>query len=114
VRAEAPVLLVERILEPTLCRALMDHWRRGEKPADGVASALGANRADADVKRRQDVPLDDVQLYMQLRDCLVRHVMPAILQAFQTRIVQIEAPRIGCYDASSGGWFRPSGRHDVP
>lgn len=84
----------------------MDHWRRSDTLADGVASALTANLAIADVKRRQDVPLDDVQLYMQLQDRLVRRVMPAILQAFQTRIVQIEAPRIGCYDASPGGWFR--------
>ena len=43
---------------------------------------------------------------MPLRDCLVRRVMPAILQVFQTRIVQIEMPRVGCYDAGSGGWFR--------
>ena len=32
--------------------------------------------------------------------------MPAILRAFQTRIVQIELPRVGCYDAETGGWFR--------
>jgi predicted 2-oxoglutarate/Fe(II)-dependent dioxygenase YbiX len=29
-----------------------------------------------------------------------------IHQAFQTPIAVIEAPRIGCYDASSGGRFR--------
>lgn len=103
VRAQALVLLLERVVEPTLCRALMDHWRRGEKLADGVASTLSANLADRDVKRRQDVPLDDAMLYMQLQSCLLRRVMPAVLQAFQSRIVQIEAPRIGCYDASSGG-----------
>ena len=63
-------------------------------------------KKDADVKRRRDVALDDVRLYGPLRDCLVRRVMPAILQAFQSRIVRIEAPRIGCYDAATGGWFR--------
>lgn len=65
-----------------------------DKLADGVASALSANLADADVKRRQDVPLDDVKLYMELQGCLMRRVMPAVLQAFQTCIVQIEAPRL--------------------
>ena len=39
VRAQAPVLLLEGVLEPTLCRALMDHWRRSDKLADGVVSA---------------------------------------------------------------------------
>ena len=106
VRAQALVLLLERVVEPTLCRALMDHWRRGGKLADGVASTLSANLADGDVKRRQDVPLDDARLFVQLRDRLVCRVVPAIFQAFQTRIVQIEAPRIGCYDAGPGGWFR--------
>jgi predicted 2-oxoglutarate/Fe(II)-dependent dioxygenase YbiX len=106
VQAQAPVLLLERLVEPTLCQALMEHWWRGDKLAGGVASVAGASVADTEVKRRQDVPLDDVRLYGQLRDCLVRRLMPAILQAFQTRIVQIEAPRIGCYDAGSGGWFR--------
>jgi predicted 2-oxoglutarate/Fe(II)-dependent dioxygenase YbiX len=106
VRAQAPVLLLERVLEPTFCQVLMDHWRRGDKLAHGVASSSGANLADADAKRRQDVPLDDAQLYSRLHDCLARRVIPAVLQAFQTRIVQIELPRVGCYDASSGGWFR--------
>ena len=106
VQAQAPVLLLERLVEPGLCQALIDHWRLGEKRADGVASAAGASVADADVKRRRDVALDDVRLYGPLRDCLVRRVMPAILQAFQSRIVRIEAPRIGCYDAATGGWFR--------
>lgn len=48
----------------------------------------------------------DAGLFVEVRDCLVRRVGPAILQAFQTQIAVIEAPRIGCYDASSGGWFR--------
>lgn len=106
VRAQAPVLLLDRLLEPALCQALIDHWRRGDKLADGVASASGASVADTEMKRRQDVPLDDARLFVQLRDRLVCRVVPAIFQAFQTRIAQIEAPRIGCYDAGPGGWFR--------
>jgi predicted 2-oxoglutarate/Fe(II)-dependent dioxygenase YbiX len=106
VRAQAPVLLVPRVAEPSLCDALIEHWRRGAKLADNVASSAGASKADAEMKRRQDVPVDDAHLFMALRDSLVRRVMPAILQAFQTRIVQIELPRVGCYEAHLGGWFR--------
>ncbi len=106
VRAQAPVLLLDQLLEPALCQALIDHWRRSDKLVGGVASASGASVADTEMKRRQDVPLDDARLFAQLRDRLVCRVVPAILQAFQTRIVQIEAPRIGCYDAGRGGWFR--------
>jgi len=112
VRAQAPVLLLERLVEPTLCQAPIDHWRRGNKLVDGVASVAGASIADTEVKRRRTFRWTMcVRLYVQLRDCLVdclvRRVMPAILQAFQTRIVQIEAPRIGCYDAGSGGPVPP-------
>lgn len=103
---QAPVLMLDRVLEPTLCSALVDHWQQGNKLVDGVASVVAANRADADIKRRADVPLDDKQLFVLVRDSLVRRLMPAILQAFHSRIVQIEMPRIGCYDVSSGGWFR--------
>lgn len=106
VRMQAPVLLLDQLLEPALCQALIDHWHRGRKSANGVASASGASIADTEMKRRQDVPLDDARLFLQVRDRLVRRLMPAILQAFQTRIVQIEAPRIGSYDAGPGGWFR--------
>jgi predicted 2-oxoglutarate/Fe(II)-dependent dioxygenase YbiX len=106
VQAQAPVLLLDKVVEASLCDKLIEHWRRGDKLTDSVASAAAASSANADTKRRIDVPVDDAELFMPLRDCLVRRVLPAILQAFQTRIVQIEMPRIGCYDASSGGWFR--------
>jgi len=32
--------------------------------------------------------------------------MPMISHSFGAEMVRIEAPWIGCYDASSGGWFR--------
>jgi predicted 2-oxoglutarate/Fe(II)-dependent dioxygenase YbiX len=106
VTAQAPVLLVDHVVEPVLCAGLIDHWHRGGKLADGVASAAGASNADADTKRRRDVPVDDKQLFMALRESLVRRVVPAIFRAFQARIMQVELPRIGCYDSESGGWFR--------
>jgi hypothetical protein len=68
---QAPVLMLDRVLEPALCAALVDHWQQGNKLVDGVASAVGANRADVDIKRRADVPLDDKQLFVLVRDCLV-------------------------------------------
>jgi len=106
VQAQAPVLLIDHAIDAALCATLIEHWGRGDKLADGVASAAGASQADADTKRRRDVPVDDKQLFGALRNALVRRVVPAILRAFQTRIVQVELPRIGCYDSDSGGWFR--------
>ncbi|HEY2870869.1 MAG TPA: 2OG-Fe(II) oxygenase [Reyranella sp.] len=104
--AHAPVLTIDRAIDGELCAALIEHWHKGDKLADGVASAAGASQAGADTKRRRDVPVDDKRLFGALRNGLVRRVVPAILRAFQTRIVQIELPRVGCYDSESGGWFR--------
>jgi predicted 2-oxoglutarate/Fe(II)-dependent dioxygenase YbiX len=105
VQAKAPVLLLERVAEPALCQTLIDYWQRGGKLANEVGST-GGNVVNADVKRRLDVQLEDSKLFVHLRDCLVRRVVPAMMQAFHARIMVIEAPRIGCYDAASGGWFR--------
>jgi len=105
VQAKAPVLLLERVAEPALCQTLIEYWQRGDKLANEVGST-GGNVVNADVKRRFDVQLDDPKLFVHLRDCLVRRVVPAMTQAFHARINVIEAPRIGCYDATSGGWFR--------
>jgi 2OG-Fe(II) oxygenase superfamily len=104
VHAQAPVLLLERVVEPGLCRTLIDYWRRHDKVSNTVGGLQG-NVVNGDVKRRHDVQLDDPRLFVQLRDCLVRRVAPAILQAFHIGIMVIEAPIIGCYDANAGGRF---------
>src|SRR5215216_31125 len=107
VQAKAPVLLLERVVEPQLCRTLIGYWRRHDKVSNTVGGLHG-NVVNGDVKRRHDVQLYDPRLFVQLRDCLVRRVVPAVLRAFNIGIMVIEAPIIGCYDADCGGRF---GRH---
>lgn len=107
VQVKAPVLLLERVIEPILCRTLIEYWQRHDKVSNTVGGQQG-NVVNGDVKRRHDVQLDDPWLFVQLRDCLVRRVVPALLRAFHAGIMVIEAPIIGCYDADSGGRF---GRH---
>jgi predicted 2-oxoglutarate/Fe(II)-dependent dioxygenase YbiX len=105
VQAKAPVLMLDRVIDPTLCRTLIDYWDRNDKVASIVGSDSG-NIVNNEAKRRHDVQVADPRLFAQLRDCLVRRVVPAILQAFHIGILVIEAPMIGCYDADEGGWFR--------
>jgi predicted 2-oxoglutarate/Fe(II)-dependent dioxygenase YbiX len=105
VQAKAPVLLLERVMEPAFCQTLMEYWRRGNQVANRVGASSG-NVVNEDIKRRIDVQVDDPSLFVEVRDCLVRRVVPAILQAFHTRINVSEAPIVGCYDADAGGKFR--------
>lgn len=105
VRAAAPVLLLSCVLEADLCRRLIAYWQACKKVASLVGSDAG-NVVDADAKRRLDVNLDDPTLFIGVRNALVRRVAPAIEQASHVRTSVIETPRIGCYDALTGGWFR--------
>lgn len=104
VQAKAPVLLLERVIDRGLCRTLIDYWRCGDKVSNTVGSLQG-NVVNGEVKRRHDVQLADPDLLVDLRDCVVRRVAPAIRQAFHIGIMVIEAPIIGCYDADDGGRF---------
>ena len=105
VQAKAPVLLLERVAEPAFCTTLMEYWQRSSKLANKVASNSG-NVVNADIKRRQDVQVSDPLLFVQVRDCLMRRVVPVMEQVYHARINVIEAPLIGCYESDSGGWFR--------
>jgi predicted 2-oxoglutarate/Fe(II)-dependent dioxygenase YbiX len=105
IQSQAPVLLLERVADEALCRALIDYWERHDKLTNTI-DAAGGNVASADLKRRQDVQVDDPALFTALRDALVRRISPLIFQAFHTTINVLEAPVVGCYDTESGGWFR--------
>ncbi|MCA0301861.1 MAG: 2OG-Fe(II) oxygenase [Proteobacteria bacterium] len=107
VQAQAPVLMLERVVEPPLRRALLDYWRGRDKLANRVGTA-GGNVVNSDVKRRLDVEVDEPGLLARLREDIGRRVVPAVLRAFQIGVMVIEAPIVGCYDADEGGRF---GRH---
>jgi predicted 2-oxoglutarate/Fe(II)-dependent dioxygenase YbiX len=105
--AQAPVLMVDGVLELALRQRLMAHWRAGSKLTDGVAAgSQAAFVADRAVKRRQDVVVDEIELYGALRERFGRRVLPEIRKAFNVRVTEMEAPRVGCYAATDGGWFR--------
>lgn len=105
VRAQAPVLLLERVADASLCRALIDYWQGRDKLTNTVDAPRG-NVAAADLKRRQDVQVDDAALLDRLRGVLMGRIAPMILRVFHTQVTVFEAPVVGCYDETSGGWFR--------
>lgn len=106
IRAQAPVLVVDRVLEPELCDRLIQYWQDGEKRADGVStgSTHSAN-ANTVYKKRNDVVLLDEDLFNDVKDRLIRRVMPELMRAFHFRTASMEALRIGCYDSKDKGFF---------
>ena len=105
--AAAPVLMIDGVLEPSLCRALVDYWSAEDKTADAVAtSAAGNAYENADFKRRTDVPLADARLFDAVKQRIVRRVLPLVYKAYMCEVANLEAVRIGCYESSNRGEFR--------
>jgi peroxiredoxin/predicted 2-oxoglutarate/Fe(II)-dependent dioxygenase YbiX len=106
----APVLLLPRVLEPGLCRALIDHYRaRGGEDSGFMREIDGktVGLIDHSHKRRQDCLIDDEALRSALRTRIQTRLVPAIEKAFQFRATHVERYIVACYDADSGGYFRP-------
>ncbi|AUG51373.1 2OG-Fe(II) oxygenase family protein [Thalassospira marina] len=109
IERQAPVLLVDNVLEPELCDQLLDYWRKGEKRANGVSKSSESNQAsDMAMKVRNDVVLLDETLFNEVKNRIVKRVLPEIAKAFQFQTASMEALRIGNYHSRDKGFF---GRH---
>ncbi|MGE0421037.1 MAG: 2OG-Fe(II) oxygenase [Reyranellaceae bacterium] len=106
----APALVVERVFEPELCRALIDYYNaRGGAESGFMRERAGMTVGvlDHDFKRRRDCTIEDAHL----RDAAVHRIhdrlLPEIRRAFQFTATRIERHIVARYDAKEGGFFRP-------
>ena len=105
--AHAPVLVIPDVLEPALCTEVIDYWAAGgEKMSNTVASNASASQPNDRFKVRDDVVLLDERLFTAVKDRLMARVFPEMFKAMQFKTANMEALRIGCYDAAAGGTFR--------
>jgi hypothetical protein len=104
--AQAPVLLLPRALDAAWRDRLIGVWERDGGTDTGVARA-GGDVLDASVKRRRDHTIDDRDLLRKLTSAVGRRVLPEVGKAFAFRATRFEGFKIACYDAATGGFFRP-------
>jgi predicted 2-oxoglutarate/Fe(II)-dependent dioxygenase YbiX len=105
----APVLLLPRVFEPGLCRALIQYYEREGGAESGFMRDIdGQTRLVLDHrhKRRADCEIRDEKLKEATRARIVRRVVPEILRAFQFEATRMDRYIVACYDAESGGHFR--------
>ena len=104
----APVMIVPRILEPQLCRRLIDIYREDGGAVSGVMRERDGKTIGVidDFKRRRDTTLTDETLLQTLRFRIQARLAPEILKAFQFEATRIERYIVACYDAADGGYFR--------
>jgi len=106
----APVLIVPRIFEPELCRTLIRYYEERGGEESGFMRDIGGKTVavhDYGHKRRRDQKIADEPLR---KTCMVRihdRLAPEILKAFQFRATRIERYIVACYEAETGGHFRP-------
>ncbi|MDP2011023.1 MAG: 2OG-Fe(II) oxygenase [Phenylobacterium sp.] len=105
----APVLVVPRILEPALCRRLIDLYEADGGTASGVMREVDGKTVGVldSFKRRRDAAVKDEQLQAELRVRIAARLLPEIEAAFQFKVTRMERYIVACYDARDGGYFQP-------
>jgi predicted 2-oxoglutarate/Fe(II)-dependent dioxygenase YbiX/peroxiredoxin len=106
----APVLLVPNVFEPPLCRRLIELYEaQGGEPSGFMREVDGKTVlvADPEHKLRRDCTVEDAALRRLLLERINASLVPMVRRAFQFEATRMERYLIGCYDAGTGGHFRP-------
>ncbi|HLO49828.1 MAG TPA: redoxin domain-containing protein [Kamptonema sp.] len=106
----APVLVIPNVLDRAFCRSLIDFYQaEGGSPSGFMRQIDGktVGLLDDSFKKRHDVFIQEPKLRQKLSDLIIRRVCPEVEKAFQFKITRFERYLIGCYDANSGGYFKP-------
>lgn len=118
VQLNAPVLIAPRIFEPEFCKVLIEYYRRNGGEPSGVtqASAEGVTfvKLDDAFKRRSDCLIEDAKLREAIMQRIYWRLAPEIEKAFMWRPTRMERYLVACYDAESGGFFKPHRDNTTP
>jgi predicted 2-oxoglutarate/Fe(II)-dependent dioxygenase YbiX len=101
----APVLTVPDILEPALCRRLIDLYESDGGHDSGFMREVGGKTVevlDHSHKQRRDCPIEDGELQRGLNARIRRRLNPALKRAFQFESTRIERHIVACYSAGEG------------
>ncbi|MEG4421388.1 redoxin domain-containing protein [Microcoleus sp. LAD1_D5] len=106
----APVLVIPNVLDKVSCRSLIDMYKtHGGSPSGFMRQVEGKTVGihDENFKKRRDFFIEEPKLQQRLNSIILRRVRPEVEKAFQFTITRFERYLVGCYDADSGGYFRP-------
>lgn len=107
---QAPILVVPRIFEPSLCRALIDYYLHLGGEESGFMREIDGRTVpvrDPSFKRRRDQEIVDPELRNAAMFRIHDRLAPEIAKAFQFQATRIERHIVACYDDQSQGFFRP-------
>lgn len=108
--ANAPVLLLPRVLDRAACRALIELWHTAGH-AEGTVGLVTAGQAHDVVahaaKKRLDHRILDPELNRVLQRTVGRRIAPEIQKAFHFQGFRFDRFLVVCYDAARGDYFKP-------
>jgi peroxiredoxin len=105
----APVVAVPDVLEPDLCRRLIDLYEAdGGEDSGFMRDVGGITRLllDPNHKVRRDYLVQDAALSRDLNLRLIHRLLPMVKRVFQFQATRVERLLVGCYEAETGGHFR--------
>lgn len=117
----APVLVLPRVFEPSLCRTLIDLYRTNGGTPSGYMREVDGRTVpvlNPNFKRRTDFPFDQQNEYAKLREQirmrLTARLVPEIAKSFQFKATRIERYVVACYSDTDQGFFNPHRDNTTP
>lgn len=107
---QAPVIVVPRVFEPSLCKALISYYdEQGGRESGFMVERDGktVEIADHSHKRRSDCMIQDEALNEACTRRIRNRLAPEIHKAFQFEVTRIERYVVACYRSEEGGHFSP-------
>lgn len=104
----APALIIPHVFEPEFCEHLISLYdTNGGKDSGFMVDENGKTMTviNHDLKQRRDFILSDPSVMKNIRDRIVRRVVPSMERFFQYRPTRIDRYLVSCYDSESGGHF---------
>jgi peroxiredoxin/predicted 2-oxoglutarate/Fe(II)-dependent dioxygenase YbiX len=108
VAMSAPVLIVPRVFDFTLCDFMIDLYEKvGGEDSGFMLDVAGktATMVDHRLKRRSDLVVALPELREPIRSQIVRRLVPAIDRFFQFQATRMDRYIVACYDSETGGHF---------
>lgn len=106
----APVLVVPRVFEPEFCQRLIRYYHEAGNKESGISRDIDGKTQNVEVpdfKRRRDSLITDPALAGAVKERIWTRLLPQIKKVFQFEVTQLERYLVACYDATSGGFFKP-------
>jgi peroxiredoxin/predicted 2-oxoglutarate/Fe(II)-dependent dioxygenase YbiX len=104
----APVLIVPRVFDFSLCDFLVQFYDRLGGRDSGFLLDNGGQTStifDYRLKRRNDLDIAAPELREVIRSQVVRRLLPAVERFFQFQATRMDRYIVACYDSAIGGHF---------